>query len=52
MNTTARVTLLLGALGLFASPAQAQYFGRNSVQYKSFDFKILKTQHFDIYFYD
>jgi Tol biopolymer transport system component len=51
MNTTARVTLLLGALTLFASTAQAQ-FGRNAVQYKKFQFKILKTQHYDIYFYD
>ena len=35
----------------FASPAAAQYFGRNKVQYKTFDFQILQTQHFDIYFY-
>src|SRR2546425_5139943 len=52
MNTIARVTLLLGALSLAASRGQAQYFGRNAVQYESFHFKILKTQHFDIYFYD
>ena len=52
MNTTARVTLLLGALSLLASTAQAQQFGRNAVQYQTFHFKILKTQHFDIYFYD
>src|SRR5437016_2002211 len=52
MNTTARVTLLLGALTLLASTAQSQYFGRNSVQYKRFQFKILKTQHFDVYYYD
>jgi sugar lactone lactonase YvrE len=52
MNTIARVTLLLGALGLLSSPAQAQSFGRNAVQYENFHFKILKTQHFDIYFYD
>src|SRR2546423_7735605 len=52
MNTTARVTLLLGALSLLASTAQAQQFGRNPVQYQTFHFKILKTQHFDIYFYD
>src|SRR5438477_983850 len=52
MNTIARVTLLLGALSFAASRAQAQYFGRNAVQYESFHFKILKTQHFDIYFYD
>ncbi|HEY3222012.1 MAG TPA: BamA/TamA family outer membrane protein [Gemmatimonadales bacterium] len=52
MNATARVTLLLGALSLVASSAQAQYFGRNAVQYRTFQFKILKTQHFDIYYYD
>src|SRR5881396_977158 len=52
MNTIARVTLLLGALGVLASTAPAQTFGRNAVQYKTFHFKILKTQHFDVYFYD
>jgi len=31
-------------------PASAQYFGRNKVQYKTLDFQILKTEHFDIYF--
>src|SRR2546426_5999639 len=51
MNTTTRVTLLLGALPLLASTAQSQ-FGRNAVQYRSFQFKVLKTQHFDVYFYD
>ncbi|HXH06068.1 MAG TPA: BamA/TamA family outer membrane protein [Vicinamibacterales bacterium] len=34
-----------------ASPAQAQYFGRNKVQYKRFAFQVLQTEHFDIYFY-
>lgn len=34
------------------SSAQAQYFGRNKVQYKNFKFEVLKTDHFDIYFYD
>ena len=33
------------------SPAAAQYFGRNKVQYDDFDFKILRTDHFDVYFY-
>src|SRR5881628_690682 len=51
MNNTARVTLLLGALCLFATSTHAQYFGRNSVQYETFHFKILKTQHFDIFYY-
>src|SRR6266576_2436940 len=52
MKITSRVTLVLGALILLASSAQAQYFGRNAVQYENFHFKILKTQHFDVYFYD
>jgi Tol biopolymer transport system component len=34
-----------------APAASAQYFGRNKVQYKNLDFQILKTEHFDIYFY-
>ena len=33
------------------APASAQYFGRNKVQYKKLDFQILKTEHFDIYYY-
>src|SRR2546430_7923841 len=52
MTTTTRLSLLLGALSLFALPVRAQYFGRNAVQYETFHFRILKTQHFDIYFYD
>src|SRR4051812_2583903 len=32
--------------------AQAQYFGRNRVQYSSFDFKIIQTEHFDVYYYE
>jgi len=37
-----------------AAPAAAQmgYFGQNKVQYQTFKFKVLKTQHFDIYYYD
>ena len=31
--------------------AQAQYFGRNKVQYDDFDFKVLETPHFKIYYY-
>lgn len=48
-----RVAAILVALAvLFAgSTASAQYFGRNKVQYERFDFKVLATEHFDIYFY-
>ena len=53
MNTTVRASLVLGALLLSASRSSAQYnFGRNAVQYRDFHFRVLKTQHFDIYFYD
>jgi Tol biopolymer transport system component len=44
--------LLPGVVLLLAAfPLQAQYFGRNKVQYESFDFKVLKTEHFDVHFY-
>src|SRR4051812_23677814 len=42
--------VLLFSLTL-TSAAHAQYFGRNKVQYKDFKFEVLKTEHFDIYFY-
>jgi Tol biopolymer transport system component len=40
------VVLLLSAVS-----ADAQYFGRNKVQYDRFQFAILETEHFDIYYY-
>ena len=43
---------LLGAFLVGApAPLAAQYFGRNKVQYEKFDFRILRTSHFDAYFY-
>ena len=44
---------LVLALSVSALPGSvsAQYFGRNKVQYETFDFKILKTPHYDIHFY-
>jgi hypothetical protein len=36
---------------LLASHADAQYIARNKVRYKDFRFEILKTRHFDVYFY-
>jgi hypothetical protein len=36
---------------VLAAPLSAQYFGRNKVFYKKLDFQVLKTEHFDIYFY-
>jgi Tol biopolymer transport system component len=42
--------VILG-LGPWSATASGQYFGRNKVQYESFDFKVLKTEHFDIHYY-
>jgi Tol biopolymer transport system component len=42
---------LLMTIMLAVSSLNAQYFGRNKVQYRTFDFKVLKTEHFDVYFY-
>ncbi|HKI94765.1 MAG TPA: hypothetical protein VJ992_05685 [Gemmatimonadales bacterium] len=55
-NSRATVLLAIAAVAalLTAVPferAEAQYFGRNKVQYQDFNFRILKTQHFDIYYY-
>ncbi|HEU5171288.1 MAG TPA: BamA/TamA family outer membrane protein [Gemmatimonadales bacterium] len=43
------VALLL----LVGTPAllSAQYFGQNKVQYKTFDWKIVQTEHFDVHYY-
>src|SRR5436190_8897900 len=41
----------VAALVSVPSVARAQYFGQNKVQYKTFDFKVMKTRHFDIYYY-
>ena len=42
------ILLLLFAPGLLS----AQYFGRNKVQYSNFDFKVIQTEHFDVYYYE
>lgn len=41
--------LVLGVVS--APPAYAQYFGKNKVQYENFHFEVLRTDHFDIYYY-
>src|SRR5215467_10772102 len=44
---------VVGATALLvARPAAAQYFGQNKVQYRSFPFKVIQTEHFEVYFYD
>jgi len=57
VNAVLRVNRLLfiGLLmALFMSPTvpgYGQYFGQNKVQYEKFDFRVMKTEHFDIYYY-
>lgn len=48
-----RVVAVLIALLIAAECTQAQFywFGRNKVQYTDFDWQVLHTEHFDIYYY-
>ncbi|MFL6194898.1 MAG: BamA/TamA family outer membrane protein [Thermoanaerobaculia bacterium] len=50
-RTAFRLAAALAAFALLPGLASAQYFGRNKVQYEKFDWKILKTDHFDIHYY-
>ena len=36
---------------LMASLSSAQYFGKNKVQYRDFDWHFVQSEHFDVYFY-
>jgi Tol biopolymer transport system component len=47
----AALTGMLMSLGVPMNPAHAQYFGRNKVNFDHFDFRILPTQHYNLYFY-
>ena len=51
MIRCALVFVSLVAILATATSANAQYFGRNKVRYDKFDFRIVKTEHFDIYYY-
>lgn len=35
----------------FAAPVSAQYFGRQKVQYETFDWQVMESDRFDIHFY-
>ncbi len=52
-KTSLAAHVLLWCFVLLPSIVSAQwfYFGRNKVQYTHFDWHILKTEHFDIYYY-
>jgi len=47
-----RIAAAVAALALAgAAPLAAQYFGQNKVQYRSFDFQVIQTDHFEVYYY-
>ena len=43
--------ILLSFVAVSTVSAQFYYFGRNKVHYTNFEWHVLKTQHFDIYYY-
>src|SRR6266496_1974664 len=52
MMVMRRIGGIVAALALVgAAPLVAQYFGQNKVQYQSFDFHIIQTEHFEVYYY-
>ena len=54
MSIRSRVVALASVAVLLVptiGAAQGDYFGQNKVQYREFDFRVLKTEHFDIYYY-
>ena len=49
---SSRRILILITLAVFTAGLKSQYyFGRNKVQYTPFEWHILKTEHFDVYYY-
>jgi Tol biopolymer transport system component len=46
-------SMMLVAILAAAAPSlvEAQYFGRNKVQYQTFDFRVASTEHYDLHFY-
>src|SRR5688500_16742064 len=51
MVRCAAVAVCLLTLFVDARAAEAQYFGRNKVHYDRLDFRVLQTEHFEIYYY-
>jgi len=47
-----RLCLITAFAVLLQAPEAPAQFGKNKVQYKNFDWQLLKTEHFDIYFYE
>ena len=51
-GASTRSMMLVATMATLApSVVGAQYFGRNKVQYQTFDFRVLSTQHYDLHYY-
>ena len=50
LSLSVLVLTLVALLTPIRAWAQGGYFGRNKVQYQEFKLKILKTDHFDVYY--
>ena len=46
----ASVLAVLAVVAVSSADAQTYWFGKNKIQYKDFEWKVLKTPHFDIHF--
>ena len=55
MRSSAWKNIFFASIVFCALPAdvfaQYFYFGRNKIQYEDFDWAVLKTEHFDVYYY-
>ena len=49
---TYRAWIVLFLLVLHTTGSAQFYFGKNKIQYSAFDWKVLSTKHFRVYFYD
>lgn len=46
------LTIFVGSAAVEQAYAQYFFFGKNRVQYDTFDWRFIETDHFDIYYYD
>lgn len=52
LKNSLKMVLIISFIACLVSEGNSQYyFGRNKVQYNNFTWYILKTEHFDIYYY-
>lgn len=51
MGKVTSIVLLVLFLSISSESSFSQYFGKNKPSYRTFDFKLARTEHFDIYHY-